>query len=374
MAHDPAGTDLYPPARLGEVQSAVAAAGLDALLLTPGPDLRYVTGYDAHESERLTCLVVPADSDPVLVLPRLELRGAHASPAGGLGIELAGWDETDDPFALVGARLGAVGRVGLSDRMWALMVLRFRAAMPGTEQLLASTVLRELRARKSPAEVAALRAAGEAIDRVHARVPGWLRPGRTEKQVAAVIGEAILAEGHARVDFTIVGSGPNGASPHHTASDRVLQAGDAVVVDIGGTMPSGYCSDCTRTYAIGNPSDEFAAYYRVLQAAQEAAFLAVRPGVMAETVDAAAREPITAAGYGEFFVHRTGHGIGLETHEDPYIVSGNTEELRPGHAFSIEPGIYPGRDGARIEDIVVCTDEGCQRLNNVTRDLVVVPG
>jgi Xaa-Pro aminopeptidase len=374
MAHDPAGTDLYPPARLGEVRAAVAAAGLDALLLTPGPDLRYVTGYAAHESERLTCLVVPADSDPVLVVPRLELRGALASPAGRLGIELTGWDETDDPFALVAARLGTVGRVGLSDRMWALMVLRFRAAMPGTEQLLASAALRELRARKSPAEVAALRAAGEAIDRVHAQVPGWLRPGRTEKQVAVDIGEAILAEGHARADFAIVGSGPNGASPHHTASDRVLQAGDAVVVDIGGTMPSGYCSDCTRTYAIGAPSDEFAAYYRVLQAAQEAAFLAVRPGVTAEAVDAAAREPITAAGYGEFFVHRTGHGIGLETHEDPYIVSGNAEHLRPGHAFSIEPGIYPGQDGARIEDIVVCTDEGCQRLNNVTRDLVVVPG
>jgi Xaa-Pro aminopeptidase len=374
MAHDPAGTDLYPPARLGEVRAAVAAAGLDALLLTPGPDLRYVTGYAAHESERLTCLVVPADSDPALVVPRLELRGALASPAGRLGIELTGWDETDDPFALVAARLGTVGRVGLSDRMWALMVLRFRAAMPGTEQLLASAALRELRARKSPAEVAALRAAGEAIDRVHAQVPGWLRPGRTEKQVAVDIGEAILAEGHARADFAIVGSGPNGASPHHTASDRVLQAGDAVVVDIGGTMPSGYCSDCTRTYAIGAPSDEFAAYYRVLQAAQEAAFLAVRPGVTAEAVDAAAREPITAAGYGEFFVHRTGHGIGLETHEDPYIVSGNAEHLRPGHAFSIEPGIYPGQDGARIEDIVVCTDEGCQRLNNVTRDLVVVPG
>jgi Xaa-Pro aminopeptidase len=374
MAHDPAGTDLYPPARLGEVQAATAAAGLDALLLTPGPDLRYVTGYNAHESERLTCLVVPADSDPVLVVPRLELRGAHASPAGALGIELTGWDETDDPFALVAARLGsAAGTVGLSDRMWALMVLRFRAAMPGTEQVLASAALRELRARKSPAEVAALRAAGEAIDRVHAQVPGWLRPGRTEKQVAADIGEAILAEGHARVDFTIVGSGPNGAIPHHTASDRVLQAGDAVVVDIGGTMPSGYCSDCTRTYAIGEPSEEFAAYYRVLQAAQEAAFLAVRPGVMAEAVDAAARKPITAAGYGEFFVHRTGHGIGLETHEDPYIVSGNTEELRPGHAFSIEPGIYPGKDGARIEDIVVCTGEGRERLNNAIRDLVVVP-
>jgi Xaa-Pro aminopeptidase len=374
MAHDPAGTDLYPPARISEVQAGIAAAGLDALLLTPGPDLRYVTGYNAHESERLTCLVMPADTDPVLVVPRLELRGAHASPAGGLGIELIGWDETDDPFALIAAGLGAgSGRVGLSDRMWALMVLRFRAAMPGTEQVLASTVLRELRARKSAAEIAALRAAGEAIDRVHALVPGWLRAGRTERQVAADIAEAIVAEGHATADFAIVGSGPNGAIPHHTAADRVLQAGDAVVVDIGGTMPSGYCSDCTRTYAIGEPPDEFAAYYRVLQAAQEAAFLAVRPGVTAQAVDAAAREPITAAGYGEFFVHRTGHGIGLETHEDPYIVSGNAEELRPGHAFSIEPGIYPGQHGARIEDIVVCTDDGRQRLNNATRDLIVVP-
>ncbi len=374
MAHDPAGTDLYPPARLGEVRAAVVAAGLDALLLTPGPDLRYVTGYDAHESERLTCLVVPADTDPVLVVPRLEVRGAHASPAGGLGIELTGWDETDDPYALVAARLGAAtARVGLSDRMWAMMVLRFRAAMPGTQQVLASAALRELRARKSPAEVLALRAAGEAIDRVHARVPGWLRPGRTERQVAADIAEAIVAEGHATADFTIVASGPNGAIPHHGAGDRVLQAGDAVVVDIGGTMPSGYCSDCTRTYAVGDPPGEFAAYYRVLQTAQEAAFKAVRPGVRAEAIDAAAREPITAAGYGEFFVHRTGHGIGLETHEDPYIVSGNTEKLKPGNAFSIEPGIYPGHSGARIEDIVVCTDDGCQRLNNGTRDLVVVP-
>jgi Xaa-Pro aminopeptidase len=373
MAHEQAGADLYPPARLGEVKAAAAAAGLEALLLTPGPDLRYVTGYAAHESERLTCLVVPAEGDPVLVVPRLELRGAHASPAGGLGVELIGWDETDDPYALVASRLGTARRVGLSDRMWALMVLRFRAAMPATEQVLASTALRELRARKSPAEVAALLAAGEAIDRVHAQVPEWLRPGRTEKQVAADIGEAILAEGHARADFAIVGSGPNGASPHHTAGDRVLQAGDAVVVDIGGTMPSGYCSDCTRMYVIGEPPAEFAAYYQVLQAAQEAACQAVRPGVTAEAVDAAAREPITAAGYGEFFVHRTGHGIGLETHEDPYIVSGNTEQLRPGNAFSVEPGIYPGENGARIEDIVVCTDTGGQRLNNATRDLVVVP-
>ena len=138
----------------------------------------------------------------------------------------------------------------------------------------------------------------------------------------------------------------------------MLRAGDAVVVDIGGTMPTGYCSDCTRTYVIGEPPDDFAAYYQVLKDAQDAACAAVRPGVSAEAIDAAAREPITAAGYGEYFVHRTGHGIGLETHEDPYIVSGNTEPLRPGHAFSVEPGIYPGPHGARIEDIVVCTDSG----------------
>ena len=270
-------------------------------------------------------------------------------------------------------RLGRPAAVGLADRMWALMVLRFAAALPGSRLDLASRALGPLRSRKSAAEIAALREAGQAIDLVHAQVPGWLRPGRTEAQVAADIADAILAQGHATVDFTIVASGPNGASPHHTASDRVLREGDPVVVDIGGTMPSGYCSDCTRTYAIGTPPDDFAAYYQVLKDAQDAACAAVRPGATAESVDAAAREPITAAGYGPFFVHRTGHGIGLETHEDPYIVAGNTEPLRPGHAFSVEPGIYPGQHGARIEDIVVCTDTGCERLNTVTRKLVCVP-
>jgi len=370
--HAQDGTGLFPASRLRDVAAATAKAGLDALLLTPGPDLRYATGYQAHESERLTCLVVPADGDPLLVVPRLELRGAQASLAGAVDIEIAAWDETDDPFTLVAGRLGPVAAVGLADRMWALLVLRLRAALPGTRQELASLALRDLRARKSPAEIDALRAAAEAIDRVHDRLPGWLRPGRTEREVAADIGEAILAEGHVSVDFAIVGSGPNGASPHHTASDRVLQHGDTVVVDIGGTMPTGYCSDCTRTYAIGAPPADVAAYYHVLKEAQEAACIAVRPGVTAETVDAAARAPISEAGYGEFFVHRTGHGIGLETHEDPYIVAGNCEMLQPGHAFSVEPGIYPGPHGARIEDIVVCTSDGCERLNNVSRELVVV--
>ncbi len=241
--------ELYPATRLTDAATAARLAGLRALVLTPGPDLRYVVGYDAHASERLTCLAMPGSGDPVLVVPTLELRSATASPAGRLGIEIVTWDETDDPYALVAGRLGSPATIGLSDRMWALMVLRFRAAMPGTEQRLASAALGPLRARKSEAEITALRAAGQAIDRVHAQVPRFLRAGRTERQVAADICEAILAEGHATADFAIVASGPNGASPHHTASDRVIQAGDPVVVDIGGTMPSGYCSDCTRTYA-----------------------------------------------------------------------------------------------------------------------------
>jgi Xaa-Pro aminopeptidase len=366
------GTALFPATRLRDIAAATGAAGLDAVLLTPGADLRYATGYEAHQLERLTCLAVPATTDPFMLVPRLEVPAALASPAGKLDLEIVGWEETDDPYAQLARRLGGVSAVGLSDRMWALMVLRFRTAMPGVRQELASLALRGLRSVKSPAEIAALLAAGEAIDRVHAQLPGLLRPGRTERDVAADIGDAIIAEGHERVDFAIVASGPNGASPHHTASDRVLQRGDAVVVDIGGTMPSGYCSDCTRTYAIGKPPDGFEAYYQVLKGAQDAACAAVRPGVHAEDIDAAARTPITAAGYGGFFVHRTGHGIGLETHEDPYIVAGNTEPLRPGNAFSVEPGIYPGPDGARIEDIVVCTEDGCQRLNNASRELVVV--
>jgi Xaa-Pro aminopeptidase len=363
---------LYPPQRLAAVSDAVRSAGLGALLLTPGPDLRYVTGYDAKQLERLTCLAVPTAGEPFLIVPRLELAAAQASPAGTLGVEMVTWGETDDAYAIVAKRLGDLETVGLSDRMWALNVLRFRDAFPGARQVLASTVLADLRVRKSAAEVAALREAGTAIDRVHAQVPGWLKPGVTERQVGAMIAEAILAEGHVHVDFVIVGSGPNAASPHHEVSDRVLREGDAVVVDIGGTMASGYCSDCTRTYAVGEPPAEFAAYYAVLKDAQEAACQHVRPGVSAESVDAAARDIIAGAGYGDWFIHRTGHGIGLESHEDPYIVAGNATPLAPGMAFSVEPGIYPGPHGARIEDIVVCTDDGVERLNNAPHELVIV--
>ena len=364
--------DLYPAERIGLAAEAAARAGLGALLLTPGPDLRYLTGYDTHPSERLTCLAVPADGAPFLVTPRLEVRSVQASPVGGMDVEIIAWDETDDPFAIVASRLAGLESAGLADQMWAVMVLAFRDALPRARLGLASTALGPLRVRKSAAEVAALRQAGAAIDRVHTRVPGWLRVGRTEREVAADIAAAITEEGHARADFVIVGSGPNAAQPHHSASGRVLAPGDAVVVDIGGTMPSGYCSDCTRTYALAPPPSGLLGYYEVLKGAQESAFARVRPGASAESVDAAARDPIAAAGFGGYFVHRTGHGIGLETHEPPYIVAGNAQALEPGMAFSVEPGIYPGPDGARIEDIVVCTQAGGERLNNVTRELVVV--
>lgn len=365
---------LFTTDRLERARAAAAEAGLDALIVTPGADLRYLTGYDAVPMERLTCLLLPADGDPVLIAPQLEVPAAHASPAGALGIEIAGWQETQDPYAFAAARLPrGIAAVGVDNHMWAEKFVGFRDALPGVRRELAGAVLGALRMRKTPAEIEALRRAGEAIDRVHARMDEWLRAGRTEREVGRDIAEAILAEGHARVDFVIVASGPNGASPHAEVSERVIEAGDPVVVDIGGTMPDGYCSDSTRDYAIGQPPPEYAEYYEVLLNAQTAQTEAVRPGITAEQLDAIGRDAITEAGYGEYFVHRTGHGIGLETHEEPYIVAGSTRPLEPGMAFSIEPGIYlPGRHGARIEDICVCTEGGGDRLNRTNRRLRVL--
>jgi Xaa-Pro aminopeptidase len=292
---------------------------------------------------------------------------------GGAGVPIRGWAETDDPYALVASLTQGAAVVGLADSMAAAAVLRLRDAMPDAHQQLAGPVLRELRMIKSEKEIVHLRRAGRAIDSVHEQVPDFLRPGRTEREVGDDIAEAIMAAGHATVDFVIVASGPNGASPHHEVSDRRLNVGDPVVIDIGGTMPSGYCSDSTRTYAIGHAPDDFLAYYAVLQAAQRAAVESVRPGVTAESVDSVARGIITAAGHGKRFIHRTGHGIGLETHEEPYIVQGNDEPLRAGMAFSVEPGIYlPDQHGARIEDIVVVTDDGVESLNNTSHDLAVI--
>jgi Xaa-Pro aminopeptidase len=362
---------LTSPDRVSHAQKAAAGAGVDALLVTPGPDLRWLTGYDALPLERLTCLVLPADGPAFMLAPGLEVPAVLASPVRDLDVEVVGWGETDDPYAVIAARLGSPARVALANRMWAEQVLRMRAALPGAEQSLASGVIGELRMRKSPEEVDALRRAGQAIDRVHARMAEFLRPGRTERDAGREIAAAILDEGHTTVDFVIVASGPNGASPHHEVGDRVLEAGDPVVVDIGGTTPEGYCSDCTRMYTLGTPPAEFTDYFAVLHEAQLAACAQAGPGVTAESVDAAARDVIEAAGYGDAFVHRTGHGIGVETHEEPYIVSGNATVLEAGMAFSIEPGIYlSGRHGARIEDIVVATPDGIERLNVTDRQYV----
>jgi Xaa-Pro aminopeptidase len=365
--------------RLARAQEAAASAGVDALVVSPGSDLRYLLGVGGESFERLTCLVLPAagsSATPTLVVPALERPGFDQVPTVQLGVEVATWVDGQDPYALAASVLGerAARRVAVTDFMPALHVVGLRGALPEAEQGLAGPVLRELRMRKDDAELAALAAAGEAIDRVHAAMGEWLRAGRTEAQVGADIAAAIVSEGHTTAEFVIVGSGPNGASPHHDVSDRVLERGDVVVVDIGGPVAEGYNSDSTRTYVLGEPRDaDVASTYLVLERAQQAAVDVVRPGVTASTVDAAARTIISDAGFGENFIHRTGHGIGLDVHEHPYIVGGNDLPLEPGMAFSVEPGIYlPGRWGARIEDIVVVTEHGVASLNNRPHDLVAL--
>ncbi|MGE2731337.1 M24 family metallopeptidase [Mycolicibacterium vaccae] len=367
-------TDVYAH-RMTAAAGAAADAGLAGLVITPGYDLRYLTGSRAQTFERLTALVIPASGAPTIVVPRLELAALRESAVPDLGVAVCDWVDGDDPYALVAAALGAGERsaVAVTESMPALHLLPLAEKL-GTVPVLATDVLRTLRMVKDDAEIESLRSAGAAIDRVHARVPEFLVPGRTEADVAADIAEAIVAEGHSEVAFIIVGSGPHGADPHHECSDRQLQEGDVVVVDIGGPYGVGYNSDCTRTYSIGEPDDDVRRRYAVLQEAQRAAVAAVRPGVTAEQVDAAARDVLADAGLAEAFVHRTGHGIGLSVHEEPYIVAGNSLPLQEGMAFSVEPGIYfPGQWGARIEDIVIVTADGAEPVNTRPHDLVVVP-
>ncbi|HEY7051177.1 MAG TPA: Xaa-Pro peptidase family protein [Mycobacterium sp.] len=366
-------SDVYAR-RLHEAANATSAAGLAGLIITPGYDLQYLVGSRAQTFERLTALVLPAGRAPTVVVPRLELASLRNSAVSELGLAVRDWADGEDPYQLVVNALGATPQAtAVADSMPALHLLPLTEIL-GVTPKLATPVLRQLRMTKDNSEVDALRKAGAAIDRVHARVPEFLAPGRTEADVAADIADAIVAEGHSAVAFVIVGSGPHAADPHHECSDRVLEAGDMVVVDIGGAYDPGYHSDSTRTYSLGEPNQQIAQQYSVLQRAQQAAVAAVRPGVTAEQVDSVARGVLAQAGLADAFVHRTGHGIGLSVHEEPYIVEGNRLPLRQGMAFSVEPGIYfPGRWGARIEDIVIVTPYGAEPVNHRPHELTVVP-
>ena len=309
-----------------------------------------------------------------MVLPKLELASLGGSATADLRLRVLDWVDGQDPYAIVVDALGGGRRVAVADAMPALHLVPLADAF-GALPILATGVLRQLRMIKDDSEIEALRRAGAAIDRVHARMAEFLRAGRTEADVAGDITAAIIEEGHTEAAFVIVGSGPHGADPHHEVSDRTIESGDVVVIDIGGPVEPGYNSDSTRTYVLGEPSAEVAKRYNALQRAQQAAVEAVRPGVTAESVDAAARDLLAAEGLAEAFVHRTGHGIGLSVHEEPYIVEGNDITLVRGMAFSVEPGIYFRGDwGARIEDIVVVTEDGCEPVNTRPHDLIVLPG
>ena len=365
--------------RLGRLAEQAGVSGADVILITPGPDLEYFIGHSVGSHERLTCLVVPAGGEPSLLVPTLERPGWAGTPVEDLGIAISTWTDGQDPYRALADLLPAGCRVLAVDyHMPAVHALNAQAIVPGSELTLAGGAIAELRMRKAPDEVEQLAEAGAAIDRVQRRIREWLTAGRTENEVAADIAKAIVDEGHARPDFVIVGSGPNGASPHHEASDRVIEPGDVVVIDIGGPMPSGYFSDCTRTYVVAPDGGRTIApkieeVYGVVRRAQEAGVAAVRPGVTAESIDQAARSVIEQAGYGEYFITRTGHGIGLEVHEHPYMVSGNTTALEPGMAFSVEPGIYlPGEFGVRIEDIVVVGESGPVLMNTAPTTLTIV--
>ncbi|MBI2711036.1 MAG: aminopeptidase P family protein [Actinobacteria bacterium] len=354
----------------------MAERGVDCLLLSAGPDLPWLTGYEAMPLERLTMLVVPRDGHATLVVPRLEAPRVAERPEL---FTVRPWDETEDAIDVVAGLVGAARAIAVGDRTWARFVVDLQRALPGRVWSRASEVVGPLRARKDPDEVAALRAAASAADRVAAQLQAGAIPlvGRTEAEVSADLGRRLVAEGHTRVNFAIVAAGENAASPHHEPAGRVIGRAEVVLCDFGGTYPgpggAGYCSDITRCVYTGEPPTEFRELYAVLRQAQAAGVAAAAVGTPCERVDAAARRVITEAGWGAEFVHRTGHGIGVEEHEDPYVVAGNTEPLRAGHAFSIEPGIYvAGRWGARLEDIVVATEQGPEALNRADHALVVV--
>jgi D-alanyl-D-alanine dipeptidase len=354
--------------RIKRVQELLGETGLDALLLSVGSDLPYFTGYEAMASERLTMLTVTPGTEPVLFIPVLE---APRVDAGWL--EVVPWGELEDPVAMVAERCSGARRLAIGDHTWSAFLVPLQKRLPDSEWSTASEVTSRLRMIKEPAEIAALGAAAAAVDRVLARIPGEVRfAGRSEVDISRDLAAMTVEEGHETAAFSIVASAENGASPHHEPGPRLISSGDLVVCDFGGRL-GGYHSDVTRTFVVGEPTPDQIRAHAVVRAANHAGRQTVGPGVECQDVDRAARAVIDEAGHGDWFIHRTGHGIGLDVHEHPYIVEGNRLALRPGMAFSVEPGIYlPGEFGIRIEDIVVCGEDGLIDLNQASRDLVVV--
>ena len=364
--------------RLDRARVEMANRGIDVLLLSVGADLPYFCGYEAMPLERLTLLVVPVDGHARLLVPGLEAPRVVERPEV---FDLVPWDDGEDPVGRAVSLIGLAEVAAIGDQMWAGFLVDLGGSLPSTQFVRASEVTAPIRSIKDPAEVESLRQAAAAVDRIAVDLQAGAVPlvGRTEAEVAAQIGNRILDEGHYRVNFVIVASGENAASPHHEPTSRVIQPGEGVLFDFGGTMADsdgvGYCSDITRCVYTGEPSADFRELYDVLFSSQAAGVAAATVGTPCEDVDAAARSVIDAAGYGKYFIHRTGHGIGVEAHENPNIVVGNDQPLEAGHAFSVEPGIYlPGKWGARLEDIVVATDSGPDAMNRADRHLAIVGG
>ena len=353
--------------RIESLRKLMDHDGVDRVLLSVGADLPYFTGYEAMPLERLTMLVVDRESEVVLVVPQLEAPRVEPGP-----FETRPWSETEDPLGIVGDLCKGAESIAIGDQTWSIFLLGLQERLPTVTFQSATPLTRKLRVRKDPEEIDRLRVAAAGVDRVVQRLKEVRFSGRSERDLARQVTAMTLEEDHDQALFWIVASGPNSASPHHEPGERVIENGDLVVVDFGGRH-GGYCSDSTRTFSVGEPSTRQREIHDVVYRAQQAATAAVHPGISASAVDREARNVVVDAGYGEYFIHRTGHGIGLEGHEHPYLVEGNEEQLEPGMCFSIEPGVYlPGQFGVRIEDIVTVTETGVEVLNNSNRGLEVV--
>ena len=358
--------------RWAAISARLVKDGADALVLSTGFDLVYLSTYEARASERLTAFVGRPGSNelPRMIVPKIEMPEVPKTSA----FDISGWTDDQDPIAMIVELIGDARRVLVSDEMWAHYLLRLKAAMPDTEFVSLSDSLGGLRSVKSDSEMQALQTVGGLANSVAAQIQRGdvALVGRTELEIQADVTGRMLAAGHEQVEFCIVASGPNSASPHHNPTERVVQPNEIVLFDFGGKH-EGYCSDITRCVFTGPIPDDVAATYAILKKAQQAAVDAARPGATLGDVDAAARSVIADAGFGDNFIHRTGHGIGTEVHEQPYVKAGNDEIVAVGHAFSIEPGIYlDGKWGIRLEDIVVILDDGALRCSTTDHDLVEV--